>query len=161
MAESITITGTSKREKYQSLLPQIKALIEGEEDMIANVSNIIAALKQTFNFFWVGVYFVKGAQLVLGPFQGPVACTRISLGKGVCGTSWKNKETIVVENVDEFAGHIACSSDSKSEIVIPAFNKSNEVVFVLDVDSDQLNDFDEVDKEELEKVVKLMEKFFE
>src|SRR5882724_7204502 len=133
MAENLAISvSTKKEERYEALLPQIEALVNGEPDLIANLSNIAAALKQTFNFFWVGFYLVKGNELVLGPFQGPIACTRIGLGKGVCGTSWKEKKTILVPNVNEFPGHIACSSDSKSEIVLPAF-KGGEVALVLDV----------------------------
>src|SRR6267154_3236264 len=146
MAENLIIaTSTTKAERYEMLLPQIESLIAGESDLVANLSNIAAALKQTFNFFWIGFYLVKGNELVLGPFQGPIACTRIGLGKGVCGTSWKEKKVLVVPNVYEFPGHIACSSDSKSEIVLPAF-KGGEVALVLDVDSDTLNDFDEVDE---------------
>jgi GAF domain-containing protein len=131
--------------------------VEGEPDTVANLSNIAAALKQTMNFFWVGFYIVKNDQLVLGPFQGPIACTRINFGKGVCGTSWKEKKTILVPNVDEFPGHIACSSASKSEIVLPAF-KNDQVALVLDVDSDVLNDFDDIDLESLEKVMRIIEK---
>src|SRR5882672_3140405 len=158
MAENLAIaTSAQKEERYEILLPQIESLISGEPDLIANLSNIAAALKQTFNFFWIGFYLVKGNELVLGPFQGPIACTRIGLGKGVCGTSWKEKKTIIVSNVDEFPGHIACSSDSKSEIVLPAF-KSDNVFLVLDVDSDALNDFDERDKAHLEQVIKIIER---
>jgi GAF domain-containing protein len=162
MAEHLTLsTSTIKAERYEALLPQIESLLSGEPDLIANLSNIAAALKQTFNFFWVGFYLVKenagGHELVLGPFQGPIACTRIGLGKGVCGTSWKEKRTIIVPNVDEFPGHIACSSDSKSEIVLPAF-KNDQVFLVLDVDSDQLNDFDETDGLYLGRLMKLMER---
>lgn len=157
MAESIHISGATKKEKYESLLPQIKSLVEGEKDFIANLSNIMSALKYGMKFFWVGIYFVKENQLVLGPFQGPVACTRIALGKGVCGTSWKERKTIIVEDVDKFPGHIACSSDSKSEIVIPCFTENGDVFAVLDVDSDKLSDFDETDKLYIEKVVKLIE----
>ena len=151
MAEaSIQLTGT-KQEKYEQLLPIIHALIEGESDVIANLANTTAALKQGFNFFWVGFYLVKADELVLGPFQGPIACTRIKKGRGVCGSAWEKKQTILVPNVDEFPGHIACSSDSKSEIVIPLLK--NDVVFaILDVDSDQLNDFDEVDEKYLTKL---------
>lgn len=157
MAEELIISSsTSKKEKYQTLIPQIEALITGEPDLIANLSNIAAALKQTMDFFWVGFYLVKGNQLVLGPFQGPIACTRIGFGKGVCGTAWKERRTIVVPNVDEFPGHIACSSASKSEIVVPAF-KNGEVRFVLDVDSDKLNDFDAADENALEKIIRLVE----
>ena len=151
MSETISVTGSTKKEKYESLLPQIKALVEGEKDFIANISNIVAALKYGMNFFWIGIYFVKENELVLGPFQGPVACTRIAFGKGVCGTSWKEKKTIIVEDVEKFPNHIACSSESKSEIVIPLF--TNEFVFaVLDIDSDKLNDFDNIDKKYLEQL---------
>jgi L-methionine (R)-S-oxide reductase len=160
MAEQLTLTSsTSKEERYQTLLPQIGSLVAGESDIVANLSNIAAALKQSMNFFWVGFYIVKGNELVLGPFQGPIACTRIGLGKGVCGSSWKEKIALIVPNVDEFPGHIACSSDSKSEIVLPAF-KNNEVVLVLDVDSDVLNDFNEVDQKYLAEVMKIVERFF-
>lgn len=157
MAESVIISGITKKEKYESLLPQIKALIEGERDFIANISNIMSALKFGMNFFWVGVYFVKETELVLGPFQGPVACTRIALGKGVCGTAWKEKRTIVVEDVDQFPGHIACSSFSKSEIVLPAFDKNGDVTLVLDIDSDQLATFDQTDCIYLEQLMRLIE----
>ncbi len=157
MAESVIISGITKKEKYESLLPQIKALIEGERDFIANISNIMSALKFGMNFFWVGVYFVKETELVLGPFQGPVACTRIALGKGVCGTAWKEKRTIVVEDVDQFPGHIACSSFSKSEIVLPAFDKNGDVMLVLDIDSDQLATFDQTDCIYLEQLMRLIE----
>lgn len=169
MAESIVVSGSTKEERYKSLIPQIKSLVDGEPDFIANVSNILAALKYGMNFFWVGLYLVKIArqsasplnrfrepELVLGPFQGPVACTRIPYGKGVCGTSWKEGKTLIVDDVEKFPGHIACSADSKSEIVIP-FLKNGEVFAVLDVDSDKLNDFDTTDKQYLEEVVRLME----
>ncbi len=148
---------SKKEERYQTLLPQIESLVKGEPDLVANLSNIAAALKQTFNFLWVGFYLVKENELVLGPFQGPIACTRIALGKGVCGTSWKERRTILVPNVDEFPGHIACSSDSKSEIVLPAF-KNDEVFLVLDVDSDRLNDFDETDVLHLGQLMKVIGK---
>ncbi len=151
MAEELIIDDGSKAEKYSSLLPQIKSLIEGEPDLIANVSNIVAALKRTFDFFWVGFYFVKDDELVLGPFQGPIACTRIRMGRGVCGTSWAEKKTLLVPDVDAFPGHIACSSDSKSEIVVPIL-KNNEVLAVLDVDSHVLNDFDSIDQQFLEEL---------
>lgn len=154
MAENLIVSiSANKEEKYKTLIPQIESLILGETDMVANLANIAAALKETFNFFWVGFYIVKNSELVLGPFQGPIACTRIGLGKGVCGTSWKEKRTIIVPNVDEFPGHIACSSASKSEIVVPVFNRQNEVSMVLDVDSDQLNSFDSVDQQYLEQLV--------
>lgn len=159
MAEELIISqSTDKKEKYRVLVPQIEALTAGEPDLVANLSNIAAALKQSMGFFWVGFYLVKNNQLVLGPFQGPIACTRIDFGKGVCGAAWKQKKTILVPNVDEFPGHIACSSASKSEIVLPAF-KNNEVALVLDVDSDQLNDFDTEDAVALEKVMRVIEKF--
>ncbi|MFL5765084.1 MAG: GAF domain-containing protein [Bacteroidia bacterium] len=160
MAESLSVTGTSKKEKYESLLPQIRALIAGENDRIANLSNIMSALKFGMDFFWVGVYFVKEGQLVLGPFQGPVACTRIALGKGVCGTAWKEKKTVIVEDVDQFPGHIACSSASRSEIVLPAFDERGEVMLVLDADSDQLGAFDETDKIYLEQLMQIIEKIY-
>ena len=166
MAETLVISqSTDKATRYQTLLPQIEALTLGEADVIANLSNIAAALKQTMGFFWVGFYMVKNnampagrQELVLGPFQGPVACTRIAFGKGVCGACWKEKKTIIVPNVDEFPGHIACSSDSKSEIVLPAF-KNREVALVLDVDSDNLKDFDQTDERYLSQVMHLIEKF--
>jgi L-methionine (R)-S-oxide reductase len=158
MAENLVIShSTDKVERYQTLVPQIEALTSGEPDLIANLSNIAAALRQSMNFFWVGFYIVRNNELVLGPFQGPIACTRIAFGKGVCGASWKEKKTIIVPNVDEFPGHIACSSDSKSEIVLPAI-KNGEVALVLDVDSDQLNDFDETDKVYLSQVMGMIEK---
>lgn len=158
MAEQLIITtSASKEEKYKTLIPQIDALVHGEPDVVANLSNIAAALRQTMNFFWVGFYIVKGNELVLGPFQGPIACTRIAYGKGVCGASWKEKKVLLVPDVEEFPGHIACSSDSKSEIVLPAF-KNNEVTLVLDVDSDKLNDFDETDKHYLQQVMAIIEK---
>ena len=159
MAEQLIIASSSdKVGRYKTLLPQIESLVAGEPDVVANLSNIAAALKQTMNFFWVGFYLVKKDELVLGPFQGPIACTRIALGKGVCGTSWREKKVMSVPNVDEFPGHIACSSDSKSEIVLPAF-KSGEVALVLDVDSDVLNDFDETDEKYLLEVMHTIESF--
>ncbi len=145
----------SKEEKYKSILPQIEALIQGEDDLIANLANISAALKEVFGFFWAGFYLVKNGQLVLGPFQGTVACTRIGFGKGVCGTAWKENRTIIVENVDEFPGHIACSSASKSEIVVP-ISYQEKIIGVLDIDSDVLNDFDDTDKYYMEKLVELI-----
>jgi L-methionine (R)-S-oxide reductase len=156
MAESILISGSTKAEKYQSLLPQIKALTTGETDMVANLANISAALKEGLGFFWVGFYMVKENQLVLGPFQGPVACTRIPFHKGVCGAAYSRKETIVVPDVDAFPGHIACSSASKSEIVLPAF-RGEEVFLILDVDSDQLNDFDDTDAHYLGELMRHIE----
>ena len=158
MAEELVVsTSADKGEKYQTLLPQIEGLISGEGDLIANLSNIAAALKQTMDFFWVGFYLVKENQLVLGPFQGPIACTRIEFGRGVCGYAWKEKKTVIVPNVEEFPGHIACSSASQSEIVLPAF-KNGDVALVLDVDSDKLNDFDARDKEGLEKLMRIIER---
>lgn len=160
MAEELIIsTSVSKKEKYETLLPQLEALVLDESDVVANLANIAAALRQSMNFFWVGFYLVKNNQLVLGPFQGPIACTRINFGKGVCGTSWKEKKTILVPDVEAFPGHIACSSASKSEIVLPAFNKQGEVALVLDVDSDRLNDFDAEDERALTRVMRLIEKF--
>ncbi len=152
MAEDLKINTGNKEEQYKSLIPQIKALLTGESDEIANLANIAAALKEQFDFFWVGFYLVKGEQLVLGPFQGPVACTRIAFNKGVCGAAWARKETLIVPNVEEFPGHIACSSLSKSEIVLPLI-KNDEVIAVLDVDSDQLNTFDEIDEKYLKEIV--------
>lgn len=154
MAEELNVSGKTRNEIYTSLLPQIKALIEGENDLVANLSNITAALKQAFGFFWVGFYLLKEEELVLGPFQGTIACTRIKKGKGVCGTSWEKNETILVDDVDAFPGHIACSSASRSEIVVPIYDTKNNFVGVLDVDSDQLNDFSETDKKHLEILVK-------
>lgn len=160
MAEELKISALADRkEKYAQLLPQIKALVEGESSLVANLANVAAALRQTFGFFWVGFYMVDGEELVLGPFQGDIACTRIGFGKGVCGTSWKEKETIIVPNVDAFPGHIACSSASKSEIVVPIISKE-AVVAVLDVDSDQLDDFSEADKFGLEQIAELLSPFF-
>lgn len=149
MAETLIKTGTSKSEQYEELLIQLKSLIGDETNAIANLANVAAGLKEFFNFFWVGFYLVDKEELILGPFQGPVACTRISLGRGVCGTAWKNNQTILVPNVDEFPGHIACSSISKSEIVVP-IRKNSSIIGILDVDSDKLNDFDEIDKKYLE-----------
>jgi L-methionine (R)-S-oxide reductase len=163
MAEVLILSqSTDKAERYKNLVPQIEALVSGETDVVANLSNIAAALRQSMNFFWVGFYLVKNnagrQELVLGPFQGPIACTRIAFGKGVCGACWKEKKVMLVPNVDEFPGHIACSSDSKSEIVLPAF-KNSEVALVLDVDSDQLNDFDKTDEIYITQVMHLIEKF--
>lgn len=159
MAENLIIQKDGTREqKYLTLLPQIKALTKREADLIANLANITAALKQSFDFFWIGFYLVKQDSLVLGPFQGPVACTRIAKGKGVCGKVWKDKKSIIVPDVEQFPGHIACSSESKSEIVLPAL-KNNEVVLVLDIDSDKLNDFDQVDEENLLILMKTIEEF--
>ena len=155
MAEELIFSEGSKEEKYKTLISQLKALVEDEPDVVANCANIAAALRQTFNFFWVGFYFVKNDELVLGPFQGDIACTRIQFNKGVCGTSWANKEILIVDNVDEFPGHIACSSASKSEIVIPII-KDDKVIGVFDVDSDKLADFNEMDKIYLQQVALLV-----
>ncbi|HKR03055.1 MAG TPA: GAF domain-containing protein [Bacteroidia bacterium] len=163
MTEEIIIPekDAAKKEKYESLIPQVKALVEGESDLIANVANMLAALKEGMGFLWMGVYFVKEnkkgeKELVLGPFQGPVACSRIQYGKGVCGACWKEKKVIIVPDVNKFPGHIACSSLSRSEIVLPII-KNNEVAMVLDVDSEQLSNFDETDSKYLQQIVKLTE----
>lgn len=157
MAEELVVpsTSTPKREIYESLLPQLVDLIEPEKHLTANLANICAALKQTFNWWWVGFYWVIENELVLAPFQGPVACTRISLGKGVCGTAWKEKKTILVPNVHEFPGHIACSAASNSEIVVPIL-LNNEVIGVLDCDSEHFSHFDEIDQQFLEKICHLI-----
>ena len=162
MAEDLTIIQGSKAEIYQSLIPQIKALLEGEPDLVANLGNVSAALKQQFGWLWVGFYLVKPdsknsaeTELVLGPFQGPVACTRIKKGRGVCGTSWQKAETLIVPDVEKFPGHIACSSLSKSEIVVPLI-KNGEVFGVLDVDAATLDQFDETDKKYLEAIISLI-----
>jgi GAF domain-containing protein len=158
MAETLFLpqSGT-KEEIYQALLPQVDALISGEKDLVANLANIAAALREAFGFFWVGFYVVQGQELVLGPFQGPIACTRIAYGRGVCGTAWKEQKTQLVPDVEAFPGHIACSSASKSEIVVPAF-QNGEVFLVLDVDSDLLDDFDAVDQRYLEAMMGMLEK---
>lgn len=147
----------SKEEIYQALLPQVEALISGEQDLVANLANITAALREAFDFFWVGFYVVQGQELVLGPFQGPIACTRIAYGRGVCGTAWKEMKTQLVPDVEAFPGHIACSSASKSEIVVPAY-QDGEVFLVLDVDSDRLDDFNAVDQRYLEELMRMLEK---
>jgi len=154
MSENLIIKGDSKKELYENLIPQIAALIEGETDVIANMANVSACLKDTFNFWWVGFYRVLGDALVLGPFQGPLACTRISKGKGVCGTAWQQAKTVIVPDVDAFPGHIACSSLTKSEIVVPIINKG-VVTAVLDIDSEKAGNFDETDKLYLEKIADL------
>lgn len=148
MAENLTIQTGTKESQYKSLLPQIRALIEGEDDLIANLANISAALKAQFNFFWVGFYLVKNEELVLGPFQGPIACTRIKKGKGVCGSAWAENKALIVPDVEKFHGHIACSLNAKSEIVLPFYRKET-IIGVLDIDSDTLNSFDSIDKEYL------------
>ena len=149
------IRSIDKQEQYQSLIPQIEALLYGETDLIANQANICAALKEQFNWFWVGFYLVKDNELVLGPFQGPVACTRIARGKGVCGTAWEQAKTLIVPDVEAFPGHIACSSLSRSEIVLPIYHKG-EIIGVLDVDSEELDQFDQTDAQYLEQIVKLL-----
>ena len=156
MAEDLNILKGTKEDQYQSLIPQIKALLEGEYDLIANLANVSAALKEQFNFIWIGFYVVKNDVLVLGPFQGPVACTRILKGKGVCGASWAQAKTIIVPDVEAFPGHIACSSSSRSEIVVPLI-REGEVLGVLDVDSAELNQFDETDSKYLSEIVGLIE----
>jgi len=155
MAEDLKIIAGTKEEMYSALLPQVKALLYGETDLIANMANMVAALKEQFGWLWVGFYLVNGAELVLGPFQGPVACTRIKMGRGVCGVAWQNKATLIVPDVEKFPGHIACSSLSQSEIVVAVFKK-NQVVAVLDADSATLNSFDETDKKFLEEMVGLL-----
>jgi GAF domain-containing protein len=156
MAEDLSIIRGTKEEQYESLLPQIKGILEGEPDLIANLANVAAALKEQFGWFWVGFYLVKQDELVLGPFQGPVACTRIRKGRGVCGSSWAEAKTLIVPDVEKFPGHIACSSLSKSEIVVPVI-RQQEVLGVLDVDSDSYNSFDATDQFYLEKIVALIE----
>jgi L-methionine (R)-S-oxide reductase len=159
MAETLIIpNSTSRKEIYEAVVPQIKALVMGETDLTANLANIAAALKEAFGFFWVGFYLKKENQLVLGPFQGPIACTRINFNRGVCGHCYTTKQTIIVPDVEAFPGHIACSSASKSEIVLPAFDKKGDVFLVLDVDSDELDDFSDVDKVGLEKVMRIIER---
>ncbi len=157
MAEDLHINKGTKEEQYRSLIPQIEALVQGEDNRIANMANVCAALKEQFNFLWVGFYLVEGEELVLGPFQGPVACTRIGLGRGVCGTAWQKKESIIVPDVEAFPGHIACSSLSKSEIVIPIW-EGNHCIGILDVDSDRLNDFDLIDLKNLEDIIEIFNK---
>jgi GAF domain-containing protein len=155
MAEHLVVEGQTKAERYASLLPQIKALIEGESNLVANLANISAALHEAFGFWWVGFYLVEGDELVLGPFQGPVACTRIGRGRGVCGTAWQKGQTVIVEDVEQFPGHIACSSASRSEIVVPLW-REGKVWGVLDIDSEKLATFDECDQEWLEKLCQMI-----
>jgi GAF domain-containing protein len=155
MAEDLTITKGDKKTQYESLLPQIQGLLRGETNLVANLGNIAAALKEQFNWLWVGFYWIIDDELVLGPFQGPVACTRIKKGRGVCGTSWEKEATIIVDDVEKFPGHIACSSSSKSEIVLPVF-KEGKIQGVLDVDSSELAEFDEVDQLYLEKILAMI-----
>lgn len=155
MAEDLLIVSGTKKSMYESVIPQIKALLTGEDDLVANLANVCAALKEQFNWLWVGFYLVKNDELVLGPFQGPVACTRIKKGRGVCGASWQQAATLIVDDVEKFPGHIACSSASRSEIVVPLF-KQEAVVGVLDVDSRALATFDETDKKYLEQIVSMI-----
>lgn len=157
MAEDLIIdTHFDKEEKYKQLLPQVSALLAGEDDLIAKQANFCAALKYGLDFFWVGFYKVSGKELILGPFQGPVACTRIAKGKGVCGTAWENEKTIIVPDVNLFPGHIACSSLTQSEIVLPVFNLSGKVALILDIDATEINAFDEIDKKYLEQLIRLI-----
>lgn len=155
MAEDLAIVKGNKEEQYQNIIPQIKGLLEGEPDLVANLANTVAALKEQFGWFWVGFYLVKNGELVLGPFQGPVACTRIRKGRGVCGSSWEQAKTLIVPDVEKFPGHIACSSLSKSEIVVPII-RNGEVTGVLDVDADTLDQFDETDQQYLEQIIELI-----
>lgn len=155
MSEQLIIQGETKQERYEALLPQIKAVVEDEPDLIANMANVAAMLHETFGFWWTGFYRVEGEELVLGPFQGPMACTRIRKGRGVCGTAWLKEATQVVPDVDKFPGHIACSSASRSEIVVPIFHEG-KVIAVLDIDSERLNTFDETDRQNLEHIVKML-----
>ena len=155
MAEDLLITKGTKEEQYASLLPQIKALLEGEPDLIANLANITGALKEQFNWLWVGFYLVKNDELVLGPFQGPVACTRIKKGRGVCGTSWAKAQTLIVPDVEKFPGHIACSSLSRSEMVVPII-RNNKVIGVLDADSIEPDQYDNIDQNYLEQITELI-----
>lgn len=155
MAEDLSIGTGTKQDQYASLIPQIKGLLEGESDLVANLANVAAALKEQFGWFWVGFYLVKGEELVLGPFQGPVACTRIRKGRGVCGSSWAQAQTLIVPDVEKFPGHIACNSLSKSEIVVPIL-RNGEVLGVLDVDSEELDQFDEQDQKYLEQIIELI-----
>ena len=160
MAESVAFSvGADRRTVYDEILPQIESLVEGERDVVANLANIAAVLKEAFAFFWVGFYLAKGGELVLGPFQGPLACTRIKFGEGVCGHAFSTRKTIVVPNVDEFPGHIACSSASKSEVVVPVFHQNGEPAGVLDVDSDKLNDFSDADAAGLESIAAIVTRF--
>ena len=160
MAETLAFSPAADRATiYDEITPQIESLVAGENDVIANLANIAAVLKEAFGFFWVGFYLVKNGQLVLGPFQGPLACTRIDLDKGVCGHAWSARQTVIVPDVDEFPGHIACASASRSEIVLPFFGNDGEVYGVLDVDSDKLNDFSQTDADGLKRIVNTIERF--
>ena len=156
MAEDLQVIQGTREEQYQALIPQVKALLEGEPDLVANMANMAAALKEQFGWFWVGFYLVKGDELVLGPFQGPVACTRIRKGRGVCGTSWQQQKTLIVPDVEKFPGHIACSSLSRSEIVVPV-TRNNQVVAVLDADSSDYDHYNETDQRYLKEMVLLLQ----
>ena len=156
MAEDLLIAKGTKEERYQSLLPQVRGLLEGETDLIANLANICGALKEQFDWLWIGFYLVKNDELVLGPFQGPVACTRIKKGKGVCGASWAQEKVLIVPDVEKFPGHIACSSLSRSEIVLPLFDQIKQVTGVLDIDSKDLDEFDSTDQQYLQKILDLI-----
>ena len=155
MSEDLHVINGTKQEQYESLLPQIKAVVEGEPDLIANLANTCACLKEQFNWLWVGFYLVKGNELVLGPFQGPLACTRIKKGKGVCGASWAKAQTLIVPDVEKFPGHIACSSLSRSEIVVPII-RNNKVIGVLDVDSIEPDQYDNIDQDYLEQIIEFI-----
>jgi L-methionine (R)-S-oxide reductase len=162
MSESLSITVSADRSSiYQEIAPQVAALVEGEADIVANLANVAAVLKEAFGFFWVGFYLLKGGQLVLGPFQGPLACTRINIDQGVCGHAFTTRQTVIVPNVDDFPGHIACSSASRSEIVLPIFGPDGRVLAVLDVDSEQLDDFSTADAEGLGRIVRIIERIIE
>lgn len=156
MAEDLLIVKGTKEERYQSLLPQVRGLLEGETDLVANLANICGALREQFNWLWIGFYLVKKDELVLGPFQGPVACTRIKKGKGVCGAAWAQQKVLIVPDVEKFPGHIACSSLSKSEIVLPLFDPNKEVIGVLDIDSSELDEFDSTDQYFLQQIIDLI-----
>jgi GAF domain-containing protein len=159
MSEDLQIIKGTKAEQYESIIPQVRAVIEGENDLIANLSNVCGSLKEQFGWLWVGFYIVKNDELVVGPYQGPLACTRIKKGKGVCGTSWEKKQTIIVPDVNAFPGHIACSSLSHSEIVVPII-RDGEVVAVLDADSEKYNQFDETDQRYLEELLSFLSFMF-
>jgi L-methionine (R)-S-oxide reductase len=156
MAEDLLIVNGTKEERYQSLLPQVRGILDGETDLIANLANVCGALKEQFNWLWIGFYLVKKEELVLGPFQGPVACTRIKKGKGVCGAAWAQQQVLIVPDVEKFPGHIACSSLSRSEIVLPLFDQHKDVIGVLDIDSTELNEFDSTDQHYLQQIIDLI-----
>ena len=161
MAETLSLPNTRDRAKiYEALMPQLTALLAGERDLIANLANTAAALHEAFRFFWIGFYLVKEGELVLGPFQGPIACTRIAFNRGVCGHAYRTRKTVIVPDVSQFPGHIACSSSTQSEIVVPILNPAGECIAVLDLDSDQLNDFSAVDQLHLEKLMMQLSQYF-